>query len=1029
MRCLSLGLLLLGLAQIATGQTAKEQTWTQVPAKAPSIVRGETPKVEAPKIVANFNDGPTPSWIWGADNNVRYFLHKEFTGTYKSAVLKTTCDNVVKVKINGQEVVHSTNWQDPSEADITKHLKAGKNTIAADVSNQGGVAAFVFKLILTDDAGKTTYIVSDDSWTSTAGPKAKHEPVRTIAKYGAQPWGKIFDVAPSAGSVPANVFVTLPGFQVEKLFTVPKETLGSWVTLTTDNKGRLIVSDQDNKGLCRITVPPVGSSEPVKVEKLTVKISAAQGLLYAFDSLYVSVNGGPGSGFYRCRDTDGDDQFDEVVKLRAINGGGEHGPHSMRLSPDGKSIYFIAGNFTPLPNDATSRLNKNWQEDHLLPRQWDANGHARGLLAPGGWIAKTDPDGKTWEAISTGYRNPFDFAINADGELFAYDADMEWDFGTPWYRPTRVSHATSASEFGWRSGTGKWPAFYPDSLPAMVDIGPGSPVGVDFGYGAKFPAKYQKALYILDWTFGTIHAIHTEPDGSSYRATKEEFLSRTPLPLTDITIGRDGAMYFVVGGRGTQSELYRVTYAGTESTEKVDASNASSAQARKLRHDLEAFHGKTADPKKAVELALANIANPDRFIRYAARVALEWQPKDLWADAILKSTDPETVINGVIALARVGDKAIAPKLLETLGKQNFAGLSMEHKLGWVRAMSLVFLRTGEPTKEVAAALVAKYDGLFPSGDDFLDRELSQLLIYLKSPTIVAKASAILKQPWKPTPPKGIEELIARNKGYGGSLAAMIKNAPDLQKIALAFNMRNAKEGWTMEHRKAFYGAIADSRTRSGGASYQGFLTNIEKDAYDNTSDVDRLAIEAAGLRKPYKIPALPKPVGPGQEWDTAKVLALESKLSGRDFKNGQKMFAATRCVVCHRFYADGGATGPDLTQVAGRFSYKDLVEAITEPSKVISDQYKASAIFTNSGKNLTGKVIGETATTVSILTDPEDSTKVVDVKKSEIEEIKVSKTSLMPQDLLKPLNENEVLDLMAFLLSRGDPNHAVFKKK
>ena len=147
-------------------------------------------------------------------------------------------------------------------------------------------------------------------------------------------------------------------------------------------------------------------------------------------------------------------------------------------------------------------------------------------LAPGGWIAKTDPEGKTWEIVSSGYRNSYDMDFNADGELFAYDADMEWDMGMPWYRPTRVVHAVSGSEFGWRSGTGKWPTYFADSVPPLVNIGPGSPVGVTFGYGTKFPAKYQKALYILDWTFGTIYAIHTEPDGASYTADQ----GRIPLP-------------------------------------------------------------------------------------------------------------------------------------------------------------------------------------------------------------------------------------------------------------------------------------------------------------------------------------------------------------------------------------------------------------------------------------------------------------------------------------------------------------------
>src|SRR5206468_4817848 len=104
----------------------------------------------------------------------------------------------------------------------------------------------------------------------------------------------------------------------------------------------------------------------------------------------------------------------------------------------------------------------------------------------GGCIYRVDPEGKNWELLSVGYRNEYDAAFHRHGELFTYDADMEWDFNTPWYRPTRVCLATSGSEFGWRNGAGKWPPYYPDSLPAIFNVGPGSPTGVCFGYGAKF---------------------------------------------------------------------------------------------------------------------------------------------------------------------------------------------------------------------------------------------------------------------------------------------------------------------------------------------------------------------------------------------------------------------------------------------------------------------------------------------------------------------------------------------------------------
>ena len=874
-------------------------------------------------------------------------------------------------------------------------------------------------------------MISDDSWKAVETGKAgKASAIKKVAKLGDSPWGNVL-TGEGAGATASNSSFKVPeGFQVEKLFTVPKDKLGSWVCLTVDPKGRIIASDQGDKGLYRITVPAPGVAGDVKVEKLDVKMSSAQGLLFAFGSLYVSVNGGQGSGLYRLRDTNNDDQFDEVVKLKALRGGGEHGPHALRLSPDGKSILIVCGNHTlPPENFNASRLPSNWGEDHLLPRQWDANGHARGILAPGGYIAKTDPDGKEWEIVSSGYRNEYDFALNADGEMFVYDADMEWDMGMPWYRPTRVNHASSGSELGWRSGTGKWPAHYVDSLPAMVDIGPGSPVGVDFGYGTKFPAKYQKALYICDWTFGTMYAIHISPMGSSYKAVKEEFVSRTPLPLTDVVAGKDGALYFSVGGRGAQSELFRVTYVGKESTAPAELQDKEGAKDRELRKKLEAFHNPAKVSADQLQFILSNLSNEDRFIRYAARVALEHQDPKTWQDKVLAEKSPEPLIQGIVALARQADKSLQTQALKALDTLEFSSLSENQKLEIIRTYQLVFIRMGEPAKEVASKLAAKLDSFFPSNDERLNRDLGDLLVYLKSSTVAGKITQLLMQPSKPVDGKEMEELLLRNRGYGGGIAKMYSNFPDLQKNYYLYSLRNLKENWNIDQRKMYFTALNDARTRNGGSSYQGFLNNIEKEAFDNATDNERLAIEALGLKKPYKAPALPKATGPGKEYKLAELVQLaDGKMVKRDFKNGQKMYAASRCVVCHRYNGDGGATGPDLSQVAGRFSLKDLCESIVEPNKVISDQYKASIIETKSGKFITGKVVSENAESLIVVTDPEDSSKVQDLKKKDVESVKVSPVSLMPQDLLKTLNENEVLDLLAYLLSRGDPSHTMFKK-
>lgn len=848
-----------------------------------------------------------------------------------------------------------------------------------------------------------------------------------------------------------GVFQVQPGFQVEKLFTVPKDKLGSWVCLTTDDKGRLLVSDQGNQGLCRITPPALGGGE-TKVEKLNVKISAAQGMLYAFGSLYLSVNGGPGSGLYRAKDTDGDDQFDEVTKLFSFRGGGEHGPHALRLSPDGKSIYVCCGNHTrtpydpqrnadpqtmggaraeplqaQLPAEMTSRISPNWDEDLLLPRQWDANGHAAGILAPGGWIAKTDPEGKTWEIHTIGYRNQYDFDFNAEGEMFAYDADMEWDFGAPWYRPTRVVHATSGSEFGWRSGTGKWPTYYVDSLPPLVDIGPGSPVGVDFGYGTKFPAKYQKALYICDWTFATMYAIHMEPSGASYKAVKEEFVTRTPLPLTDCTVGKDGALYFTVGGRGAQSELYRVTYVGSDSTAPVDGKEAAGAELRALRREIEAFH--VADPDRgATPLLLTNLGHSDRHIRYAARVALERLPIGDWSGPALNSDDPNTVIQAAVAVARVGGKPMQQRILGALGKLDYAKLSESQQLDLLRAYQLAFARLGEPSEEAKKDLGVKFDALFPAASDGHNRELAILMVFLQSPAAAQKIVPLLAKE-RVASQEGHGALLSRNRGYGQAIANMLANQPDLQQVHYAFALRNLKSGWTTDLRKTYFQWFSTAHKWSGGNSFQKFLTNIDNDAYANATDAERLAVEALGARVPYKAPELPKPKGPGKAWTAAEVVALgTAELKGRNYKAGQTAYAAARCVVCHRFAGNGGSTGPDLTQLAGRFNLKDLTDSIVDPSKVISDQYKASVVQTTDGKVLTGRIVSETPEQITLVVDPENSAKVVMLKKSDIEQQAPSAISLMPKDLVNTLNKDELLDLLAYLLSRGNPQDAMFKK-
>ena len=429
----------------------------------------------------------------------------------------------------------------------------------------------------------------------------------------------------------------------------------------------------------------------------------------------------------------------------------------------------------------------NWSEDHLLPRQWDARGHAKGRMAPGGWVAKVTPDGKQWELYSIGYRNQYDIALNTEGEMFTFDADMEWDMGTPWYRPTRVNHVVSGSEFGWRSGTGKWPAYY-DSLPPSWTSAPDRR-RASSRTGAKFPAKYQHALYILDWTFGTIYAVHLKPEGASYTGVKEEFISG--FARRDRRGHRRGrSFYFAVGGAHAVGPVPRVLR-GRRSDGPTVRRIRMAVEARKIRRSLEAFHGH-ADPA-AADALWPYLGSSDRFLRYAARVALEWQPVDQWKDRALKENNPQAAASAFIALARQGDAALQPALLDAMARFNLTAMPESAALGMLRAYGLSFLRQGRPDQPAIDRVISQLDFMLPSKSDNLNAELLQVLVYLDAPGIIDKGLALMAEA-RPEAIPNWAELLKRNQGYG--VIPPCRHHPPARKINYALMLRNVRYGWT-----------------------------------------------------------------------------------------------------------------------------------------------------------------------------------------------------------------------------------------
>ena len=165
------------------------------------------------------------------------------------------------------------------------------------------------------------------------------------------------------------------------------------------------------------------------------------------------------------------------------------------------------------------------------------------------------------------------------------------------------------------------------------------------------------------------------------------------------------------------------------------------------------------------------------------------------------------------------------------------------------------------------------------------------------------------------------------------------------------------------------------------------------------------------------------------EWKLDELsTAAQTGLKARNFQNGRKMFAATACFTCHRFGNEGGMTGPDLTAAGRRYSPHDLLDQVLNPSKVINEQFSAVTIVTDAGKVHTGVVVNLGGDTLTLNTDLTDPNLRVTIDRKQIEEMEPSKTSPMPVNLLNLLTKDEVLDLLAYVLSGGDSAHVLFKQ-
>jgi putative heme-binding domain-containing protein len=990
------------------------------------------------------NMPPVPEWIVAAGSEagaprtpgeaagaplLRSF---EWSGKLLKAILLVASESEVEIVINGESVGRITGLEKATSVDVTRLMREGANTIS--LSGASPVAAL---LELNGDLANTRWIATDAAWT-TAGAKVKSLG-STDKDATANPFDfkKTFDAynswqlakpgSQNQATDPATI--TVPqGFKVELIRSAqPGED--SWVSMTFDPQGRIILG-KEKKGLMRLKVgQPAGLPENASlqasglhhIEHFAETLLECRGLLFVGNDLFANANNS--KALYRLRDADGDGQFDEPTEILRTEGGVGHGRNHIKLGPDGK-IYIAHGNNVLLPANVSPKSPlKNYADDQLLPNPWDGSMFDGNVELPAGHILRLNPDGSEVEVIAGGLRNPLDIAFNRAGELFTFDADMERDVGTPWYMPTRVLHVVPGADFGWRRGTGRFPAYYIDTLPSVVDIGLASPTATFFGYGARFPQKYQDAYFIMDWSYGRIIAVHLKAKGASYEGEQETFISGRPLNVTDGCIGQDGAMWFITGGRGTQSGLYRVSYVGRESTLVKTFPPVQKKEGIKSWTLTDLFPKGKVTPN----YSMSSMSDNYPIWRLERRLDMERSPSGRWrtssphtcADAEIRSLKADQVnsmLDGILALARIKDVTSRNQNLSRLHLLLNADLPPEQLLDTLRVLAVTFIRLGGPSEAERTEWLRTLEPKFEGGATFqvarnatwkvapLYRELCRMLVYLRSPTVIEKTLPLLRE---------------------------ATSSEDL--LFYPFILRYLKDGWTLEARRVCFEALNRAEKLNGASTYFKAIADTRSELAAALSPEDAKTL--AAVIYPPKPAALSPHALPGHTFKIWKLEDFDGKLDavakGRSLEKARAALISTQCVFCHKVANDPtlpvGVFGPDLTQVSARFNRRDLLMHILEPSKFVDEKFRPVTITKTDGTTANGALESEDDERVVLKPNPL-APETIEIGKSMIRERKVSEISPMPAGLLNSLKLEQILDMLAWFEAQGDAGHAVFER-
>ncbi|MEM8735357.1 MAG: HEAT repeat domain-containing protein, partial [Planctomycetota bacterium] len=735
-------------------------------------------------------------WIWSpehprgqASEGDCFFRKSILLGSVEQATITLTADDEYELFVNGQKVGEGNSITQLEQYEVARFLGRGKNVIAIRVRNRApGPAALAARVFIKPTGKDWLSYSTDASWRSSIdqSPSWQLAGFNDATWKQAQSFGLLGQTAPwdrSQEATPQRLSEN-QRFRVASNFTVDEilgdDETGSLVNLTFNEFGHIIAAREGGPLLLIYDSDKDGTVD--KVREYCDLVDGIQGIMALNGDVYVTGDGPEGNGVYRLIDKDRNGELEEAQKLIGFRGqSGEHGAHGLTLGPDGM-IYCVLGNHVQYDGElAETSPYRNYYEGELLtPKYEDPGGHARGIKAPGGTIIRFEVSGDNVELVAGGIRNAFDLTFHPNGSLFIHDSDMESDEGAVWYRPTALYEVVEGGEYGWRSGWSKWPNYYLDRVPPLLETGRGSPTGACAYDHFMFPIRYQKSLFLADWTKGQIICIRFDDQG---QPQSEVFIEGQPLNVTDIAVGPDGWLYFCTGGRGTKGGIYQIRYNGQvpdsvknlgsgiakavrqpqlnaawarqsiatlkremgtswgDTVAGVAFSDDNSSRFRLRALDLMQLFGPTPTP----ELLVALCDTPNEAVRARAAKLLGQQTKSVSAgaklqtllsdpapevqraafEALLRSQSTPSATNLISGLASM-DRTIsttARRLLERIPATRWRDELLSHEDQRVQLQAAVALMTAEPTKAHGQAVTDMVNEMlqgFISDRNFVD---------------------------------------------------------------------------------------------------------------------------------------------------------------------------------------------------------------------------------------------------------------------------------------------------------------------